>query len=614
MKPKLFISYSRRQTPFVDRLADKLEDDGYSLWLDYQSLVPARPWLEQIEAGLDNADMLLLVVSKESLASPHVEPEWKGALQRKKRIILLIFEAVPLPPELQGCEWVDFRARYNRSFEQLKGRLQNPDPVSMPEPAPQKGFKAPFQFWLSLILSVAVAIGSFPTWWTLFIPYILLPLPWQIYKKNYIFSRVIPALALLPLFFVATWGFFIAEGNIFFWLEEFSYTWFFPASLASWSLALLLLTPAMQRRAKPEAARVRFANPQRLESLKPRSIAFVVDHAPEDGQYALHLQRGLEQYGHRLAGADEAPEAVFVLISGYKKRSDFDPDRQVVFPIVLQAVDNIDPALQRIQWINFRKGIHNVHKLAQLLPEPERLLKALAMAPTGAQEVFPLAVTALQYFFLITGILAGGGLLTSLLSLLALMLNGDLGPEKWFNLIAVTVNGLLLLGVVTLTVRALRSRTGGASAFYPLLVLTLFQAAIQFGLIFFLLPDEGIDTSLMGKIDSATMGLGLSLLAFPVGLLIVAPILLVRWRELYRWLPRRQGDLVSRLESLFMLYTPSRRAVLVFHMAFHILLLLTYLLLVVLNSSSLDAYSLWLLIPSLLVAFGIRWFARRVST
>jgi hypothetical protein len=612
MKPKLFISYSRRQTPFVDRLADKLEDNGYSLWLDYQSLVPAKPWLDQIESGLDNADVLLLLVSKESLASDHVKPEWQGALKRKKRIILLIFEAVQLPSELQGCEWVDFRTRYNRNFKQLLNLLENP--ALMTIPAPQKGFKAPVQFWLALVLSVVVVIGSIPTWWTLFIPYILLPLPWQIYKRGYIFSRVIPALLLLPLFFVVTWGFFITEGNIFFKLENFANNWFIPSSLASWTLAFLLLTPPMQRRAKPEAARVRFANPQRLDGTKPRSIAFAIDYAPEDSQYAVDLRRGLEKHGHRPAGVEETPEAIFVLISGYKKRSDFDPDRQAVFPIVLQAVDDIDPALQRIQWINFRKGIHNVNKLAKLLPEPERLLKVLAVAPTGRQEDFPFAVNALQYFFLMTGILAGGGLLTSMLSLLALMFNGDLGQEKWLNLIAVTLNGLLLFAAVTFSVRVLRTRTGGASAFYPLLILTLFQAAIQLGLFFLLFPDEVADESLFDKVSSATGGLDLSLFAFPVGLVIVIPILIYRWRDLYRWLPRRQGSLVSRLESILMLYVPSRRAVLFFHVIFHALLLLTYLSMIVLNSARIDWTALYIVIPFLLIAFGIRWWARRVST
>ena len=51
MKPKVFISYSRRQTPFVDAFVDQLEDGGYSVWLDYQSLVLAQPWFEQIKKG-----------------------------------------------------------------------------------------------------------------------------------------------------------------------------------------------------------------------------------------------------------------------------------------------------------------------------------------------------------------------------------------------------------------------------------------------------------------------------------------------------------------------------------------------------------------------------------
>jgi len=613
MKPKLFISYSRRQTPFVDRLADKLEDNGYSLWLDYQSLVPAKPWLEQIESGLNKADVLILVVSKESLASDHVKPEWQGALKLKKRIILLIFEAIPLPLELQACEWVDFRSRYNRSIKQLMDLLENPIPVTVP--APQKGFKAPVQFWIALVLSLIVVIGSFPTWWTLFIPYILLPLPWQIYKKNYIFSRVIPALLLLPLIFIVTWAMFIAEGSIFFELENFANTWFIPSSLASWLLAVLLLSPAMQRRAKPEAARVRFANPLRLDSTKPRSIAFAIDHAPEDAQYAADLRRGLERHGHRLAGADETPEAIFVLISGYKKRSSFDPDRQAVFPIVLQAVKDIDPALQRIQWINFRKGIHNINKLAKLLPEPERLLKVLATAPAGAQEVFPFAVNALQYFYLITGILAGGGLLTSVLSLLALTLRGNLGQDQWFKLALVTLNGLLLLGTVTFSVRVLRSRTGGASAFYPLLILTIFQMAIHFCVLGILVSTESSNENVINALSSASSGSILSLIAFPLGLAIITPILVFRWRDLYRWLPRRQGSLVSRLERILLLYTPSRRAVLFFHVIFHALLLLTYLSLIVLNSTRIDLETtLFLAVPFLLVAFGIRWWARRMST
>src|SRR5215213_10436584 len=137
---RLFLSYSRAQTPFVDRLADELEDRGYSLWLDYQTLVPAQPWFQQIEAGIDGAEVVLLVVSKESVNSKNVEPEWKRALQRGKRILLVIFDAVPLPSELQTCAWVDFRSNYKGAFQQLINRIEQPG--SLLQGPPQAGFKA----------------------------------------------------------------------------------------------------------------------------------------------------------------------------------------------------------------------------------------------------------------------------------------------------------------------------------------------------------------------------------------------------------------------------------------------------------------------------------------
>jgi hypothetical protein len=169
-------------------------------------------------------------------------------------------------------------------------------------------------------------------------------------------------------------------------------------SVASWLLAVLLLSPAMQRRGFPEAAWDRFPNPLSLPATIPRPVMFAIDHAPEDARYAEELRHGLERYGHRLAAAGEPPQAIFVLISAFKTRTEYDPERQAVYPVILQPIREIHPALQRIQWIDFRKGIQNLDQLAQLLPEPERLLKALAVPPTGTQEVCPLAVTVLQYF------------------------------------------------------------------------------------------------------------------------------------------------------------------------------------------------------------------------
>ena len=73
MKPKTFISYSRQCIGFVDDLFHKLEKHGFNdIWLDYLSLVPGRPWNGQIDKGLEEAELLLLVVSPESISSRSV--------------------------------------------------------------------------------------------------------------------------------------------------------------------------------------------------------------------------------------------------------------------------------------------------------------------------------------------------------------------------------------------------------------------------------------------------------------------------------------------------------------------------------------------------------------
>ena len=101
MKPNIFMSYSRRELGFVDDLVSQLESSGYNVWLDYRTLVPGTPWDSQIDAGLKKADTVLLVVSKASMASEYVELEWRHFLDKKKRLILLVFEAVDLPKELE---------------------------------------------------------------------------------------------------------------------------------------------------------------------------------------------------------------------------------------------------------------------------------------------------------------------------------------------------------------------------------------------------------------------------------------------------------------------------------------------------------------------------------
>src|SRR5689334_9446999 len=124
MTKNIFMSYSRRELGFVDDLVHKLEKETYNVWLDYRALVPGSPWKEQIDQGLSEADTVLLVVSKAAIASDYVALEWRHFLETKQRFILLIFEAVDLPKELEQFEWVDFRGDYQAGLNELLSQLK----------------------------------------------------------------------------------------------------------------------------------------------------------------------------------------------------------------------------------------------------------------------------------------------------------------------------------------------------------------------------------------------------------------------------------------------------------------------------------------------------------
>jgi hypothetical protein len=281
-------------------------------------------------------------------------------------------------------------------------------------------------------------------------------------------------------------------------------------------------------------------------------------------------------------------------------------------------VPDVEPALARIQWIDFRYGIENVRKLARLLPSPERLLKGLAVPPTGSQEVFPFAVSALQYFILVTGLLQGGGLLLSLLALLIWVLRGNSAQGAEAQILGVIWNGLLLLGCMNLSARALRSRLHGASAVYPLLILVLFQVSISFFSMLVIAaywPGANLEAEVR-LLNMATRAAGLNWIVLPAALLIITLVLLLRGRELYLWLPQRQGGAVSTLESWLLLYTPRGGRALVLHVIFHGLFLLLYALL---NLWSIYAggwfipYLVFCCLVVMAVLLGIRYLARPLS-
>ncbi len=390
MKPNIFMSYSRREVGFIDDLTHRLEKEGFKVWLDYRNLVPGTPWAGQINKGLDESQVILLVVSKESIASKYVELEWRRVIKENKRIILVIFEAVDLPKELEKYEWVDFRGSYETGLKELISQLQAP--VKEDHPAPETGFKIPAFVWIAIGLSIVVSLFSLGSFWTFFIPWLLVPLPYRILRRNFNFTMVQAALVFLPFaLYITSW--ITTDDSLGLKIEDLSYA----SAVFAVLLIFTLRSPALQRWGKPEATMPRFANLYRPDNPKPKPVSFFVDHAVQDRVAADELTQVLKKYGHPQANDIQSAKAVFVLASHFKTDTQADPQKQVVFPIILQTVD-VAPEISKVQWIDFRMGVRNLDAIAQLLPEPDKLLQALGVRPMGNSFLLPTVILYLVYF------------------------------------------------------------------------------------------------------------------------------------------------------------------------------------------------------------------------
>gem|GEM_PF-3148401 len=84
-----FISYSRKNTEFAQRLVAALRDRSYDYWLDERDAHRSPDWWSEIQQGINSADNFLVVLSQESLCSSVCHLELDHALSLNKRIVVI---------------------------------------------------------------------------------------------------------------------------------------------------------------------------------------------------------------------------------------------------------------------------------------------------------------------------------------------------------------------------------------------------------------------------------------------------------------------------------------------------------------------------------------------
>jgi hypothetical protein len=137
----VFISYSREDREFVDRLQEDLRKAGVNTWQDTKEIAPGENWRTAIEESLLRASAILHVGSSRSASSRWMAKELEAVFSRGARVIPLILDDEGernLPAFLREIQWVDFRPGYEWGLDQLVRALHSFRSEGPVAPATQK--------------------------------------------------------------------------------------------------------------------------------------------------------------------------------------------------------------------------------------------------------------------------------------------------------------------------------------------------------------------------------------------------------------------------------------------------------------------------------------------
>jgi hypothetical protein len=430
--PYYFVSYSRQEVPFVDSFSRELEKRGIRTWVDFRNLVPGHPWQPQLDEAVQNADAILLIISKASMSSLPVKDEWTKSLAAGRRIILIIFEPCNLDPGLVGLEWVDLTKRFDRAMLKLIALLESPSPTvtaAMPEKNIHLPRLAVVSMGLSLLLAIllitqaavsllvifllklprrpigisipdptpfdsfliSVALTAIFLVWLPTLVYFLW-LPVQIVRRrhsaqttgNLLYALLSVSLFLLIVPFVSALAANSLETEYPFTLLLLSDGYFEVASITVITLVLmirLLRSEGMYRWSGPKGVILRPSTPDLAgHTNNGIPMRILVESAPQDQPYARELKDSITRAGHICTDDAQNADIVLPLLSAYKTNSAHNPETIRLIPVLIQRCE-VDKHLSRLQWVDLRYGKVSMDALANLLDEPMELLRLIGVLP-----------------------------------------------------------------------------------------------------------------------------------------------------------------------------------------------------------------------------------------
>jgi len=185
-----FISYSSKDKTIADAVCARLEARGIRCWIAPRDVRPGAPYGEEIIDGIHEARVMVLVLSANANASPHIPKEVERAVSRGVPVIpLRVEDVVPaksLDYFISSVHWLDaITPPLESHLENLAATIRTllpdgsqkvippgpvptpiPVPVPVPIPAPVPiPVRRPIPTWLWIVIGAAVLLVAGTAWY-----------------------------------------------------------------------------------------------------------------------------------------------------------------------------------------------------------------------------------------------------------------------------------------------------------------------------------------------------------------------------------------------------------------------------------------------------------------
>jgi TIR domain-containing protein len=145
---QVFICYARVDQQFAFHLVEDLSDYDVRIWMDVRSIPHGANWDMEVQKGLDESDVMLVLLTPASAASQNVADEWSYFIDKNKPIVPLLIEPCEVPFRLSRRQRVDFTQDYRQGVQQLlraigSPPLRDPDSTQKIRPVPSKSSNQP---------------------------------------------------------------------------------------------------------------------------------------------------------------------------------------------------------------------------------------------------------------------------------------------------------------------------------------------------------------------------------------------------------------------------------------------------------------------------------------